>query len=145
MRKNMNCNSIPRGTAGHTRTHTRELPIPLVGMGVTVLRLYWDHPLFTSFSSTHPRHSSHCASPFDGQQADMGVHGCTCHAPAIPWISSQCSTFPPCGTALTSSPSFPFDILCSRLVSTFHLRPCCPFLASLSHATLVDNTFLSRE
>jgi hypothetical protein len=32
---------------------------------VTVLGPYWDHPLFTSFSSIQLCHSSRCASPFD--------------------------------------------------------------------------------
>jgi hypothetical protein len=49
------------------------------------------------------------------------------------------------GMALASSPSFSFDVLCSRLASTFRFRPYCPFLVILSHATLVDDTFLSRE
>jgi hypothetical protein len=49
------------------------VPLDLVP-SVTVLGPYWDHLLFTSFSSIRCRHSSRCASPFDGQQADMGVH-----------------------------------------------------------------------
>jgi hypothetical protein len=40
------------------------------------------------------------------------------------------------GMALASSPSFPFDVLCSRLVSTFRFRFHCSLWVLYSHATL---------
>jgi hypothetical protein len=46
---------------------------PKYQIGVTVLGSYWDHHVFTSFSSIRRHHSSRCASPFDGQQANMSV------------------------------------------------------------------------
>jgi hypothetical protein len=67
----------------------------------------------------------------------MGVHGCTCHAPAMPWISSRCSMSRPFVVWLSRrAPSFSFDVSCSCLVNTFLFRPYCPFLVFLSHATL---------
>jgi hypothetical protein len=39
----------------------------LMTLNVTVLGPYWDHSFLISFSSIRRRHSSLCASPFDGQ------------------------------------------------------------------------------
>jgi hypothetical protein len=109
---------------------------------VTILRPYWDHPLFTSFSSIRRRHSSRCASPFDVNKP-IWVYTVV-HAMLLPCLGSPADAvcLLPCGMALASSPSFSFDISCSRLVSTFRFRPYCPFSVFLSHATPVDDTSL---
>jgi hypothetical protein len=58
---------------------------------------------------------------------------CSCHAldlQPMQYVSSLR------GMALVSSPSFSFDVLCSRLMSTFLFRSCCSLSALHSHATL---------
>jgi hypothetical protein len=114
-------------------------------VSVTVLGPYWDHSFLTSFSSIHRRHSPRCASPFDVSQP-IWVYTVV-HTMLLPCLGSPANAVHlfPCGTALVSSLSFSFDILCSHLVSIFCVRSCCSLFGSLFACHLVDDTFLSRE
>jgi hypothetical protein len=112
---------------------------------VTVLGPYWDRSFLTSSSSICRHHSPCCASPFHVSQL-IWVYTVV-HTMLLPCLGSPADAVClfPCSTALASSLSFSFDVLCSHLMSTFRFHSRCSLFGSLFARHLVDDTFLSRE